>query len=458
MPGGAETREFGFNRGAKINVCWYELMLDIKAIRENPEAVNHALKRRNPGLSVDAILALDVERRGLLQEEESLRAERNQLTQQVGQKKKAGENADAVLAQSREVGDRITALEQRKAALETQQQVLLYDIPNTPLAEVPDGRDETGNVLVRTWGDDLKSRIPANVLDHWEIGSQLGILDFERGVKIAQSRFAVYQGQGAHLVRALMSLMLTLHCKHGYREVWPPALVNRQAMTGTGQLPKFESDMFRCQDDELFLIPTAEVPLTNLYAGEILEEAALPIHMTAYTPCFRREAGSAGKDTRGLIRQHQFDKVELVKLVRPEDSAAEHLRLVEDAERVLQALELPYRVMELCAGDLGFGAARCYDLEVWMPAQGVYREISSCSNFLDFQARRASLKYRPEGGGKPAYLHTLNGSGVAIGRTIAAILENHQIGDLEVRLPEALRPYWYAGDLRLSLEAGRCSV
>lgn len=417
-------------------------MLDIRAIRENPEAVNAALKTRNPELSVDEVLACDVRRRELLQEEESLRGERNQLTQQIAQAKKAGEDTTDIQTRTRALADRIKAIESEKQELEDRQQELLLNIPNAPLPETPMGADESANILVRTWGEDLKGRFRAAPLPHYEIGVNLGILDFERGVKVAQSRFTVVRGDGSRLERALINFMLDTHTQHGYEEVLPPFLVNPDAMRGTGQLPKFEADMFKCRDDELYLIPTAEVPVTNLYGGEILDADQLPLCFTAYTPCFRREAGSAGRDTRGLIRQHQFDKVELVKLVKPETSEEEHLKLLADAERILQLLELPYRVVELCTGDIGFSAARCFDLEVWMPAQGLYREISSCSTFTDYQARRAGLKYRSEETGRPTFLHTLNGSGLAVGRTLAAILENYQINDQEVVLPEVLLPYF----------------
>lgn len=430
-------------------------MLDIRVIRDNPEAVNEALRRRNPDLSVDAILKLDIQRRELLQEEENLRGQRNQLTQQIAQAKRDGQDTTEIQANTKALAERIKEIEQQKEALEVQQNTLLMEIPNTPLPDVPTGKDEHANELVRTWGDELKSRPGADVLPHYDIGTDLGILDFERGVKIAQSRFTVLRGAGSQMERALINFMLDVHTANGYEEVLPPFLVNRQTMTGTGQLPKFEADMFACRDDELFLIPTAEVPVTNLYAGEILSEDQLPIHMAAYTPCFRREAGSAGKDTRGLIRQHQFDKVELVKLCKPENADEEHEKLVADAERILQLLELPYRVVKLCTGDLGFSAARCYDLEVWMPAQGVYREISSCSVFTDFQARRIGLKYRPEATGKPAFMTTLNGSGLAVGRTLAAILENYQINHQEVSIPEVLRPYFRNGLTRLSVEKSK---
>jgi seryl-tRNA synthetase len=425
-------------------------MLDIRLIRENPQAVNEALKRRKPDLSVDAISQLDAKRLELLQEEEALRSQRNQMTQQIALAKKEGRDTEAIQQETRGLSDRIKSIEQQKEEIAEQQNALLMEIPNMPLPETPNGADEHDNVLVRTWGDEFKTRYCADVLNHYDIGATLGILDFDRGVKIAQSRFSVVRGEGSRLERALINFMLDTHTENGYEEVLPPFLVNRQAMTGTGQLPKFEADMFRCKDDELYLIPTAEVPVTNLYAGEILSESQLPMYMTAYTPCFRREAGSAGKDTRGLIRQHQFDKIELVKLVRPEDAEAEHLKLLADAERILQLLELPYRVMELCAGDIGFSAARCYDLEVWMPAQGVYREISSCSTFSDFQARRIGLKYRSEATGKPAFVHTINGSGLAVGRTLAAILENYQINHQEVEIPRVLQSYFRNGATRLT--------
>lgn len=417
-------------------------MLDIKLIRTDSAAVNSALKRRDPSLSVDEILAIDEKRRRLLQEEEELRSRRNALSKQVGELKRTGQNADALQEETRRIAERIKAIETEKNRLEESQNELLHTIPNMPLPEVPSGTSDADNPVVKIWGEEYKARSGKSVLPHWEIGTQLGILDFERGVKIAQSRFSVLFGAGARLERALINYMLDLHTQKGYREVLPPFLVNAQAMFGTGQLPKFEADMFRCQDDPLYLIPTAEVPLTNLYSDEILEEEQLPIYMTAYTPCFRREAGSAGKDTRGLIRQHQFNKVELVKLVSPDASRSEHETLLEDAEAVLQGLQLPYRVVELCAADLGFSAARCFDIEVWMPAQGVYREISSCSNFMDFQARRANLKFRSRETGRPTLLHTLNGSGLAVGRTLAAILENYQTGPETIAIPEVLHPYF----------------
>lgn len=432
-------------------------MLDIKRIRECPEEMNAALRRRDPALSVEAILALDVRRRQLLAEEETCRSRRNELSKAIGIAKKQGDEADALQRETRQLAERIKALESDKEALAAEQDALLLTIPNLPAAHAPSGTSEADNVLLRQWGEEFKARVRSGALAHWDIGPALGALDFERGVKIAQSRFSVLRGDGARLARALKDLMLDLHRDAGYEEISPPYLVNRETMIGTGQLPKFEADMFACRDDALFLIPTAEVPLTNLYRGEELPESLLPLNMTAYTPCFRREAGSAGKDTRGLIRQHQFDKVELVKLTHPDHSQAEHERLIADAERVLQTLELPYRAVELCTADMGFSAMRCVDLEVWMPGQGQYREISSCSNCGDFQARRAGLKYRPADGGKLAYVHTLNGSALAIGRTLIAILENYQINDQEVALPEALRPYWRGGQTTLT-RAALCPV
>jgi seryl-tRNA synthetase len=418
-------------------------MLDIKLIRENATVVDEALKRRNPGLSVQPILALDVERRQLLLQEETLRSERNQLTQAIAQAKQAGENTEAIQLKTRQLADTIKALEIRKDELAQAQLTGLQDIPNMPSDSSPTGPDESHNVVVKTWGDELKARTITAPLPHWEIGTALGLLDAERGVKLAQSRFTVMRGLGAKLERALIQLMLDTHTQAGYEEILPPFLANTASMVGTGQLPKFADDMFKCQDDALYLIPTAEVPVTNLYRGEVLPEADLPMRFVAYTPCFRREAGSAGKDTRGLIRQHQFNKVELVKLCTPQQAEAEHLALLADAEKILQLLELPYRVMELCTGDLGFSAARCFDIEVWMPAQGVYREISSCSLFTDFQARRADLKYKPQDATQGnQLLHTINGSGLAVGRTVAAILENYQLHQMQVTLPPALLPYW----------------
>jgi seryl-tRNA synthetase len=417
-------------------------VLDIKRIREQPDVVNAELQRRKPDLSIDAVLALDTKRLALLQEEETLRGQRNALSKQVGEAKRQGHDATELLQQSQATADRIKTIEAEKDALATEQEALLLNLPNLPSPETPTGTSEADNPEVRRWGDEFKTRPPEAVLPHWEIGTSLGMLDFERGVKVAQSRFTVLRGWGARLERALIQLMLDIHThEHGYEEVAPPFMVNTAAMTGTGQLPKFADDMFRMAEDALFLIPTAEVPVTNLYRDEILDPAELPKAMVAYTPCFRREAGSAGRDTRGLIRQHQFNKVELVHLTTAEASEATHQALVRHAEMILQRLELPYRVVELCTADLGFSASRCYDIEVWMPAQGVYREISSCSNMADFQARRMNLKTRDTTTGKPVLCHTLNGSGLAVGRTLAALLENYQDEQGRLRIPTALKPY-----------------
>ena len=417
-------------------------MLDIRHLREAPDVVNQGLQSRQGSLSIDDILALDVERRTLLQQEEDLRSERNQLSKQIGQLKKAGDDASQVMARSKQVANEIKQIEADKEALASRQNDALMGLPNLPDIQTPIGASEEENVEVSRWGCEFKQRPQTAVKPHYEVGSDLGWLDTERGVKIAKSRFTALRGDIARLNRALIQYMLDVHTQyHGYEEVVPPFIVNRPTMTGTGQLPKFEDDLFRLQDDDLFLIPTAEVPLTNLYAAELLSEEDLPIALTAYTPCFRREAGSAGQDTRGLIRQHQFDKVELVHIVREEESDETHQALTQHAEAILQRLELPYRKLELCTGDLGFSAARCYDLEVWFPAQERYREISSCSNMKAFQARRMNLRYREAETGKPTFAHTLNGSGLAVGRTLAALLENYQISDTEITVPTVLQPY-----------------
>ncbi|MEB3245938.1 MAG: serine--tRNA ligase [Vampirovibrionales bacterium] len=420
-------------------------MLDIKLIRQDATQVNAALARRNDALNINALLELDESRLALLTQEETLRSQRNGLNKQLADLKKAGAAQDAVQAvidATRDISAQIKTLESQKDALDAQQHAILLALPNLPHPQTPQGKTEADNVELKRWGDEFKTRVPENALPHWDIGTQNGWLDFERGVKVSKSRFTTLRAEGAKLSRVLIQFMLETHLNHGdYEEVAPPFLVNRAAMTGTSQLPKFEADMFATQDD-LFLTPTAEVPVTNLYADEILDASQLPLRFVAHTPCFRREAGSAGQDTRGLIRQHQFDKVELVKITTPEQADAEYARLIEDAERILQLLELPYRVVQLCAGDLGFAAARCVDLEVWMPAQGVYREISSCSHFDVFQARRANLKYRPHAEAKAELLHTINGSGLAVGRTLAAILENYQTADGRVAIPAALKPYF----------------
>ncbi|MBY0356856.1 MAG: serine--tRNA ligase [Candidatus Obscuribacterales bacterium] len=413
-------------------------MLDLKLIREETEQVEKALARRNGGFTIAPLLELDKDHRKVLADWEALNRRSNEISDLFKMGKAAKEEIEALRNETKEIKKRREELEQTKREIEEKFTLQQLSIPNTPDPAVPDGPDETANVEVKVWGELPKIVNPKH---HYELGADLGVFDFERGVKLAESRFTVLMHMGARIERALMNFMLDMHGGKGYQEVFPPILVNRDCMIGTGQLPKFEGDFYKCVDDELYLVPTAEVPVTNLYRDEILEEANLPIYHCAYTPNFRREAGAAGKDTRGYIRQHQFNKVEIVKFALPESSEEEHEKLTRDAEAVLEALELPYRRVLLCAGDMGFCARKCYDLEVWFPAQDKYREISSCSNFGDFQARRANLRYRPADGGKPKYLHTLNGSGLAIGRTLAAILENGQQPDGSVKLPKALVPY-----------------
>ncbi len=422
-------------------------MLDIKLIRENPEKINELLKRRNPELSIDKVLEIDNERRKVQFQTDELRAKRKTLSQAIGELKKAGKNADEagkstdeMQKEVKDLAEEIKALEEKRGELDVKQREFLLCTPNTPDENIAIGTDDSFNVVKKTVGEPTKKGF--ELKPHWDLGVNLGLLDFERGVKLAHTRFTLYRGKGATLERAIINFFLEVHTKeHGYEEILPPVLVNSAAMTGTGQLPKFREDMFKCENDDLFLIPTAEVPVTNIYQNEILNEDELPKYMTAYTPCFRREAGSAGKDTRGLIRQHQFNKVELVKLTTPETSEEEHEKLTRNAERVLELLNLPFRRMELCTGDIGFSAKKCYDLEVWMPSYDNYKEISSCSNFGDFQARRANIKYRNKATGKLEFVHTLNGSGLAVGRTFAAILENFQTEDGHVVIPEVLRKY-----------------
>jgi len=419
-------------------------MLDIKQIRQDADVVNAALQRRNPELSINAVLAIDSKRRELLQEEETLRSSRNDLNKHMGTLRKAGDNADAVMAQAKAVSARVKAIESEKDVLTQEQNDILMGLPNLPHPDVVSGKDEASNVEIRRWGCELKGRAMDNVPDHWDTGVDMNWLDFERGVKVAKSRFSVFRGGGALMLRALTRLMLDIHTtQHGYEELVLPLLVNEASMLGTGQLPKFGDDMYKLADDDLYLIPTSEVPLTNLYRDEIVNDDQLPMKFTAHTPCFRREAGSAGRDTRGLIRQHQFDKVELVHITRADDSFQALEDLTSHAENILKVLALPYRVVSLCTGDLGFSATKTYDLEVWMPAQGVYREISSCSNTLDFQARRMNLRYRESEGAKPRLCHTLNGSGIAIGRAFAAILENYRINENTLAIPDALQPYMH---------------
>ena len=411
-------------------------MLDIKLIRENPEKINELLKRRNPELSVDEVLEIDVRRRKIQTRADELRAARKRDSQKVGELKRAGENTDAVQEAVRVLGEEIKELEEQEAVLDYEQRNILLNTPNTPDESTPIGTCEEDNVVVRTWGNPSDTFAPP----HWDLLDEKGLVDFERGVKISQSRFILYRGLGAKLERAIINFFLDQHAPK-YEEILPPFMANAQTMTGTGQLPKFAEDMYKCENEDLYLIPTAEVPVTNIYANEILNEDDLPKYMTAYTPCFRREAGSAGKDTRGLIRVHQFNKVELVKLCTSRTSPDEHEKLTQDAEKMLELLGLPYRRIELCTADIGFSAQKCYDLEVWMPSYNGYKEISSCSNFGDFQARRANIKYRDKETGKPQFVHTINGSGLAVGRTLAAIVENFQQADGTILIPEVLQKY-----------------
>ncbi len=413
-------------------------MLDIKRIRTNPSQVREGLNSRGVTGVVEKVTALDGQRRELIMKTEALKAQRNEASRRIPAMKKAGQDATALLEEMKQVADEVKGIDAALAVIDSEIADILLATPNIPLEDVPAGAGDADNVEIRRWGE--PRRFDYEPQAHWDIGTALGILDFETAAAVTGARFVFYKGLGSRLERSLISLMLDLHTLEGpYTEVFPPFMVNRASMQGTGQLPKFEDDAFAVRNMDYFLIPTAEVPVTNMYRESIMEK--LPVYHTAYSACFRAEAGSAGRDTRGLIRQHQFNKVELVKFVRPEDSAAELEALTADAEKVLQRLGLPYRVMQLCTGDLGFSSAKTYDLEVWMPSYGRYVEISSCSNFLDFQARRANIKYRTEPGRKPEYVHTLNGSGVAVGRTVAAILENCQRPDGSVDMPEALRPY-----------------
>lgn len=414
--------------------------MDLKFVRENLEIVQKAMEARRSEVDLDSFRRLDGERRAILPELESLRARRNEVSAEVGRVKKAGGDPSGVFAEMKEVGGRIKELEQQLSGVEEQLGALIFTIPNLPHESVPVGDGEEDNPVVSTWGD--PPTFDFEPLNHWDIGESLDIIDFERAARMTGARFVVLKGLGARLERALISFMLDLHTgEHGYTEVLPPFMVNSQAMTGTGQLPKFAEDSFKLEGTDYWLIPTAEVPVTNLHMQEVLDGAKLPLLYTAYTPCFRAEAGSHGKDVRGLIRQHQFDKVELVRFVRPEDSY-EHLEsLTAHAEEVLRRLELPYQKIVLCTGDMGFSSAKTYDLEVWLPGQNRYREISSCSNFEDFQARRASIRFKDKGQKGTSLVHTLNGSGLAVGRTLVAILENGQQADGSVRLPKALVPY-----------------
>ncbi|MDI3299667.1 MAG: serine--tRNA ligase [Bacillota bacterium] len=416
-------------------------MLDLRWVREHPEEVRAGMRAKGvEEAPLDELLAADRRWREALAELERLRATRNRVSEEIGRRRRSGDPAGELVAEMRGVGERIKELEAQVREEEARIEEALLAIPNLPAPDVPPGPDESANVELRRVGE--PRRFDFEPLPHWELGVRLGILDFERAGKISGSRFAVYKGAGARLVRALIQFMLDLHTeRHGYSEVYPPFLVNGASMTGTGQLPKFAEDAFKVEGRDLWLVPTAEVPVTNLYRDEILDGAHLPIKHCAYTACFRSEAGAAGRDTRGLIRQHEFDKVELVKFVAPESSEAELWSLIRDAEEVLEVLGLPYREFQMCTGDLGFTAAKKIDLEVWMPSYGRYVEISSCSNFTDFQARRANIRFRRTPESRAELVHTLNGSGLAVGRTFAAILENFQEADGSVTLPEALRPY-----------------
>ena len=416
-------------------------MLDIKRIREDFDGVKKAVESRGKGdFGIDKVREYDVERRKLLAEVEQMKNQQSTSSRQIPVLKKEGKDTTELMAEMKQLSEKIKVLDGQVSEVEAKLRDALLNIPNTPYKDVQEGADDSDNVELRKWGEPRTFDFDEKA--HWDIGTDLDILDFERATKIAGTRFTVYKGLGARLERAVINFMLNLHTEeHGFTEILPPFMVNRDAMIGTGQLPKFEDDMFHVPAKDFFLIPTAEVPVTNLRMNEIIDEAELPIYYTAYTPCFRKEAGSAGRDTRGLIRQHQFNKVEMVKFVKPETSYDELESLTAAAEDVLQKLEIPYRVVRLSTGDLGFSSAMTYDLEVWMPSYGRYVEISSCSNFENFQARRGNIRFRPAEKGKPEFVHTLNGSGLAVGRTVAAILENYQQADGSVVIPEALRGF-----------------
>lgn len=415
-------------------------MLDMKFVRENPELVMDAMRKRNANVNLDEFLELEKKRRELTLQVEALKSQRNAASQEIGKMKKAGESADAQMAEVRALGDKIAEDDKELKDIEARLKEILMTIPNMPAADTPVGSSDADNPVVRTWREPAKFAFEPQA--HWDIGEKLNILDVERAGKVSGARFTFYRGLGSRLERSVINFFLDIHTgENGYTEFFPPFIVNKDSMQGTGQLPKFAEDMFKLEGLDYYLIPTAEVPITNLHRDEILSGDDLPLYYTAYSACFRAEAGSAGRDTRGLIRQHQFNKVELVKFTKPEDSWDELEKLTANAEKVLQLLELPYRVVRLCTGDVGFSSAATYDLEVWLPAANCYREISSCSNFLDFQARRANIRFRRDTKSKPEFVHTLNGSGVAVGRTVAAILENYQQADGSVIVPKVLRPY-----------------
>ena len=416
-------------------------MLDLKFIRENPDLVKKALSGKGvPASEIDHLLNLDGEKRQILMQVEELRSKKNKISDEVGRAKTAGKDSKSLFEDGKILSQKIAEFELKMGECDTKLDKIIYRIPNIPDSSVPIGRDATSNRVVREWGN--KESFKFKSKDHLTLASTLGWLSMEKGAKITGSAFPVFFGEGARVERALINFMVDLHTKkHGYKQVWPPLLVNRASMTGTGQLPKFEEDMYRLKDDDLFLVPTAEVPVTNLHRDEVLNEDILPVKYVAYSPCFRREAGSYGKDTKGLSRVHQFDKVELVKFVKPESVSDELEKLVADAEEVLQLLEIPYRVVLLSTGDMSFAAAKCYDIEAWAPGTEKWFEVSSCSMFSDFQARRVNVKYKPKDGSKPRYVHTLNGSGVALARTVLCLLENCQQADGSVKLPKVLDPY-----------------
>ena len=412
----------------------------MKFVRENPELVMDAMRKRNANVNLDEFLELEKKRRELTLQVEALKSQRNAASQEIGKMKKAGENADVQMAEVRALGDKIAEDDKELKDIEARLKEILMTIPNMPAEDTPVGSSDADNPVVRTWREPAKFAFEPQA--HWDIGEKLNILDVERAGKVSGARFTFYRGLGSRLERSVINFFLDIHTgENGYTEFFPPFIVNKDSMQGTGQLPKFAEDMFKLEGLDYYLIPTAEVPITNLHRDEILSGDDLPLYYTAYSACFRAEAGSAGRDTRGLIRQHQFNKVELVKFTKPEDSWDELEKLTANAEKVLQLLELPYRVVRLCTGDIGFSSAATYDLEVWLPAANCYREISSCSNFLDFQARRANIRFRRDTKSKPEFVHTLNGSGVAVGRTVAAILENYQQADGSVIVPKVLRPY-----------------
>jgi len=415
-------------------------MLDIKLIKNDLDFVKKGMEKRGAKIDFSDFLKNENNRKALLLEIEKLRHQRNTVSDEIAKMKKSGQDAQPSIEKMRAVSDRVKELDKKLAEAESTIKDFLIALPNLPHEDVPKGKDDTENRLERTWGSPRE--FDFKIKDHADIGEDLGILDLRRAAKLAGSRFPLYLGAGARLERALINFMLDIHTtEHGYREALPPFIVNKTTMTGTGQLPKFEEDLFKLDGWDYYLIPTSEVPITNIYAKEILDESKLPVKFTAYTPCFRSEAGSYGRDTKGLIRQHQFNKVEMVKVTSPDTSFDELDSLLANAETILQRLELPYQVVTLCTGDLGFSATKTYDLEVWMPGQDKYREISSCSNCLDFQARRANIKFKRRGAKKPEFCHTLNGSGLAVGRTFAAIMENYQLEDGTVRVPDALVPY-----------------